>query len=71
MKHLVLTLIKVFQMSRIIRPPACRFYPSCSTYAQQAIERHGLVKGVILGAWRLLRCQPLNPGGIDEVPQAN
>jgi len=48
-------------------PPACRFLPSCSEYSAQAIERHGLVRGALLAAWRLLRCNPLNRGGLDPV----
>ena len=49
-------------------PPRCRFYPSCSEYALTAIAVHGPVRGVGLGIWRLLRCHPFNPGGIDHVP---
>jgi putative membrane protein insertion efficiency factor len=49
-------------------PPACRFYPSCSQYAAQAIEKHGALRGSILAAKRLARCHPLNPGGVDLVP---
>ena len=49
-------------------PPRCRFYPSCSEYAMTAIAVHGPVRGVGLGIWRLLRCHPFNPGGIDHVP---
>ena len=49
--------------------PRCRFYPSCSDYALQAIERRGLLAGVGLAVWRVLRCQPWSAGGIDEVPQ--
>ena len=47
----------------------CRFHPTCSHYAVEALERHGLVAGVWLAAWRLLRCQPLHPGGLDPVPE--
>ncbi len=46
----------------------CRFYPSCSHYAQEAIEVHGGVKGLWLTIRRLLRCHPFNPGGFDPVP---
>ena len=46
----------------------CRFYPSCSAYAMQAIQVHGAVKGCLLAAWRLLRCNPLCKGGLDPVP---
>ena len=48
--------------------PRCRFYPSCSAYAVTALRRHGAIKGTGLAAWRLLRCNPWNPGGIDHVP---
>ena len=46
----------------------CRFYPTCSEYMMQAIEIHGVIKGILLGAWRILRCNPLCKGGIDPVP---
>jgi putative membrane protein insertion efficiency factor len=49
-------------------PLACRFHPSCSEYGYEAIEQHGLVKGVLLTSWRLLRCNPFNRGGYDPVP---
>ena len=46
----------------------CRFYPSCSTYALDAVRAHGAVKGTALAVWRVLRCSPLSRGGIDPVP---
>jgi putative membrane protein insertion efficiency factor len=46
----------------------CRYYPSCSHYALQAIQQHGVVKGVGLGTWRILRCNPWSEGGVDDVP---
>lgn len=49
-------------------PPSCRFYPSCSAYALEALTRHGPVKGSILTVRRLSRCHPLHEGGIDPVP---
>lgn len=49
-------------------PAACRFYPSCSSYAATAIERHGPIRGSWLAARRLSRCHPFHPGGIDPVP---
>lgn len=48
--------------------PRCRFYPSCSAYALEALRVHGALKGTALTVWRLLRCQPFHPGGVDHVP---
>jgi uncharacterized protein len=48
----------------------CRFHPSCSSYMREAIIRFGVVRGVVLGTFRLLRCQPLCEGGLDPVPDA-
>jgi len=47
---------------------ACKFYPSCSNYAREAIERHGARRGIVLALKRLLRCHPFTPGGFDFVP---
>lgn len=61
--------IKIYQKYiSPLKPPCCRYYPSCSSYALQAVEKHGIVKGVVLGSWRLLRCNPLAKGGVDYVP---
>ena len=70
MKRPALALIALYQ--RRISPgmrPACRFQPTCSQYAYDAIEARGLVRGVALGIWRILRCNPLNDGGIDPAPE--
>jgi uncharacterized protein len=48
-------------------PPRCRYYPTCSDYAVQAIRELGPIRGLILAAWRLLRCNPFSHGGIDEL----
>jgi putative membrane protein insertion efficiency factor len=45
----------------------CKYYPSCSEYAAQAISRFGILRGLVLAAWRLLRCNPLSSGGFDPV----
>ncbi|NIO69702.1 MAG: membrane protein insertion efficiency factor YidD [Anaerolineae bacterium] len=69
MKTVVLGVIKLYQrfLSPLL-PPSCRFVPSCSRYAHEAIERHGLLKGGWLGIKRISRCHPFNAGGYDPVP---
>lgn len=64
----VLAVLRLYQrfVSPLL-PPACRFLPSCSEYSAQAIERHGLLRGALRAAWRLLRCNPLTRGGLDPV----
>lgn len=65
---MVLAPVRVYR--RVISPalPArCRYYPSCSAYAEQAIRELGLVRGLILATWRLLRCNPFSLGGVDEL----
>lgn len=49
-------------------PARCKYYPSCSSYALEAFKKHGAIKGFILSAWRILRCNPWSNGGIDLVP---
>jgi len=48
-------------------PPACRFYPTCSEYAREAVLKHGVLKGALMSAWRIVRCNPLFKGGYDPV----
>lgn len=52
-------------------PPSCRYTPTCSEYAMEAVECHGVLHGTMLAAWRFLRCHPLAEGGLDPVPQVN
>lgn len=61
--------IKAYQKLTSGRPSPCRFYPSCSSYAAEAIEIHGAWRGVGLAARRLSRCRPLGPHGVDLVPE--
>ena len=53
-----------------VLPQSCRFYPSCSTYAAEAVQRFGVVRGGLMALRRLTRCHPWHPGGIDPVPPA-
>jgi uncharacterized protein len=68
MKELFLLAIHMYQATRLLRLPACRFYPSCSDYAKQSIELHGATKGMVLAVHRLLRCHPFCQGGTDFPP---
>lgn len=61
-------LIRLYQVSTRWKPRVCRFTPSCSQYTLEAIEKYGLIKGSWLGAKRIIRCNPFNPGGHDPVP---
>ncbi len=69
MKRVLLSLIRFYK--RAVSPyikPVCRFTPSCSDYAVEAIEKHGAFKGFGLAVWRVLRCNPFCRGGYDPVP---
>ena len=69
MKRLALGLIRLYQKTISQgRKHSCRFVPSCSEYTFEAIEKHGLFRGVWLGSKRLVRCHPFQSGGFDPVP---
>jgi len=64
-----IALIRLYQLLLSpLLPPACRFYPTCSQYALEAIRGHGVLRGSLLGVGRLARCNPWHPGGVDFVP---
>ncbi len=70
MKTFLLVLLRAYQLG--ISPflgQNCRFYPSCSAYAAEAIQEHGAAKGSLLAAKRLCKCHPWHPGGLDPVPK--
>ena len=69
MRYLFLSLIWLYRWT--ISPVIgnhCRFHPTCSCYALESIESHGALRGLLLAAWRILRCNPFVPGGADPVP---
>jgi len=69
MKRIALGLIRFYQLAiSPFTPPSCRYVPTCSQYGYEAITKHGLIKGGLLTAKRLLRCHPFSKGGIDPVP---
>lgn len=70
MKKLMLKMIRFYQTKISPNtPPRCKYYPTCSQYALEAIETFGTFKGFFLALWRLLRCNPFSKGGIDPVPE--
>ena len=69
MKGILLALVRFYRRAiSPLRPPCCRFYPTCSQYALEAIEKHGALKGGYLAVRRVLRCNPFHRGGYDPVP---
>ena len=69
MKHLLILGVRGYQVAiGPLLPPSCRYYPSCSVYAIEALERHGAMKGSWLAIRRILRCHPFHSGGFDPVP---
>ncbi|MDC8446600.1 MAG: membrane protein insertion efficiency factor YidD [Nitrosomonas sp.] len=69
MSRLVIALIKLYQYCiSPMMPPSCRFTPTCSQYACEALTRHGFFRGMRLSIWRILRCNPWCKGGYEPVP---
>lgn len=52
-----------------LKPPSCRFYPTCSAYALEAVDKHGVIRGGWLSVKRIIKCAPWHPGGFDPVPE--
>ncbi len=70
MKKLLLIVITFYRkFLSPLKRPCCRFYPTCSSYAYEAIERHGAMRGSVLAFKRILRCNPYHKAGLDPVPE--
>ena len=69
MRRLLILGVRAYQVAiGPLLPPSCRYFPSCSTYAIEALERHGALRGGWLAVCRIARCHPFRPGGFDPVP---
>ena len=69
MRHVLILLVRFYQKAiSPLFPASCRFYPTCSSYMITALEKHGLILGLLMGSARILRCNPFNRGGVDPVP---
>ncbi|NLW03866.1 MAG: membrane protein insertion efficiency factor YidD [Pseudomonadaceae bacterium] len=70
LKKLLISLLRFYQLFiSPLKPPSCRFYPTCSSYAIEAVQLHGPIKGLWLAVKRLGKCHPLHQGGVDMVPE--
>lgn len=70
LKAVFISIIRFYQLViSPLKPPTCRFYPTCSHYGLESVKRFGALKGGYLALIRILKCHPLHPGGIDEVPE--
>ncbi|TET55098.1 MAG: membrane protein insertion efficiency factor YidD [Actinobacteria bacterium] len=66
MRYVLIVLVKIYQIIiSPLLPRSCRYYPSCSSYAADALKKHGAIKGSLKAAWRILRCHPWAKGGYD------
>lgn len=70
MKRIFIGLIRFYQryLSCLKRHGTCKYFPTCSQYAIEALEKYGIIKGGALAVWRILRCNPFSKGGYDPVP---
>ena len=69
MKRMLMAMVRFYRAAiSPLRPPCCRFYPTCSQYALEALEKYGVLKGGYLSVRRVLRCNPFHKGGYDPVP---
>ncbi|WP_409251743.1 membrane protein insertion efficiency factor YidD [Bacillus sp. SCS-153A] len=70
MQKIFLTLIRLYQLViSPLKPPTCRFYPTCSHYGMESIKRFGAIRGGWLTIKRIVKCHPFHPGGVDHVPE--
>ncbi|MER2090124.1 membrane protein insertion efficiency factor YidD [Sporosarcina sp. JAI121] len=70
MKRIIIGIIKLYQkVISPLTPPSCRFYPTCSHYGIEAVEKHGVLKGLWLAVRRISKCHPFHEGGFDPVPE--
>jgi len=69
MRYLFVFLVRLYQkFISPLKPPTCRFYPTCSAYSVEAFKKHGAIKGLYLTIRRIIKCNPYNKGGFDYVP---
>lgn len=69
MRHVLIFFVRAYQVGLSpLLPPSCRYYPTCSAYAIEALQKHGAMRGGWLAVRRIARCHPFHPGGFDPVP---